>query len=814
MDNSNSNTTSPVGSVAGSLPCVSHDRRRSLGRHTMPSGPLTASQVRQLTHTQSKNFTTNSSSPASSSASYFAAAANSNKSPMPFAPRVRKPPSTSPDLLDNPQVVTLLSRLVAELKEAAVPTHEETEVPCRVLVLYTGGTIGMRDSPMGYKPEPHYFFDFLRSQPMFHDPSFPNHFGPGLITPHSVYGRRIYYEVEEYSPLLDSSCMSGKDWLRVAKDIELHYSAYDAFVVLHGTDTMAYTASALSFLCEHLGKTIILTGSQIPMTEHMNDAFQNFLGALTIAGHFIIPEVTLFFAGKLFRGNRTTKIDASSFGAFASPNMPPLAILGVAVNIDWSSIHIEPDPLKPFCVAPRLDPHVTVLPLFPGMTSSTVTAHLAPDVKGVVLQAFGKGTGIGRNKKVFSILQKAIQRGVLVVMVTQCVGGGVEDVDLKESGILSGMDMTVEAALTKLSYVLAKPDLSLEEKKQLMQQDLRGELTAFRLEKLLKPPPPTFAQQVAMEMNVNSHREVEMIGHSLYPVLMNSAAAKADVKMLKALYKQTNAPGQTTGLSQQDPTHNLPNQKAFHSLRDDNQRTPLHIASARKNPKTVQALLNWAAGVYAKDDAQVTPLEEAVRYGSQDVVSLLCSAGASLTLSEAEVARSMCKCAAQNDLAAIKRWIAAGADVDVTDESGRTPLHVAALNNSSEVVDLLLARRANMFLQDVVGQTAFDVLSKSPAFKRLADAEPDSPLLRPQTGATWGLGGHRGPSRPNLAERQSSQDGRNLLGLNPPRSPRPNRHVTTRPARNLVSGWQNSPSADKDVLVLDALMNMMQNFDT
>ncbi|KAF9580728.1 hypothetical protein BGW38_002502 [Lunasporangiospora selenospora] len=163
----------------------------------------------------------------------------------------------------------------------------------------------------------------------------PNSLGkiPSLITPTSLYGKRIRYSILEYDPLLDSCNMTMTDWVRIATDIEANYELFDAFIVLHGTDTMAYTASALSFMLEDLGKTVIITGSQVPITEIRNDAVDNLLGALTIAGHFVIPEVCLYFSNKLFRGNRCSKVDAIDFNAFDSPNLRPLVNVGINVGM-------------------------------------------------------------------------------------------------------------------------------------------------------------------------------------------------------------------------------------------------------------------------------------------------------------------------------------------------------------------------------------------------------------------------------------------------------------------------------------------------
>lgn len=222
----------------------------------------------------------------------------------------------------------------------------------KILVIYCGGTIGMkRDPSNGYYPVRGFLKAHLSAREGFNDKEYQEQLaslsvndpqydtssmrpelGEILILPPSIYDKRIAYQILEYDPLKDSCNMSMDDWIKIACDIEKFYKYYDAFVVLHGTDTMAYTVSALSFLIENLGKTVIFTGSQIPFCEVRNDAKDNFLGALTIAGHFVIPEVCLFFNNQLFRGNRVSKVNAVRFNAFSSPNLKPLAIVGVDIG--------------------------------------------------------------------------------------------------------------------------------------------------------------------------------------------------------------------------------------------------------------------------------------------------------------------------------------------------------------------------------------------------------------------------------------------------------------------------------------------------
>lgn len=352
----------------------------------------------------------------------------------------------------------------------------------RVLVLYAGGTIGMKASGRGYVPSPGYLAEQLARLPQFHDASLPVEYDDGrpvFITPPSREGRRVALTVKEYQPLLDSSNMGMEDWARIAEDVGRHDSEFDAFVVLHGTDTMAYSASALSFMLENLSKTVILTGSQIPLTTARTDALDNLLGALTIAGQFEIPEVCLYFCHKLLRGNRAQKQDASGFDAFLSGNFPPLVEVGIDIKANWDAI-LRPTG-EPLRVQTAMNPNVAALRLFPGITAETLANFLRPPLEGVVLETYGSGNAPDRRRDLLDALSEATRRGVVIVNCTQCHKGMVSTTyaagtALAEAGVIGGADLTPEAALTKLSYLLAR-ELSPEAIRALMQQNLRGELT-------------------------------------------------------------------------------------------------------------------------------------------------------------------------------------------------------------------------------------------------------------------------------------------------------------------------------------------------
>lgn len=345
----------------------------------------------------------------------------------------------------------------------------------RVLVLYTGGTIGMRKNARGtYEPVAGYFAEKVAAQPQLHDPS-----QPLFTTRPSRSGRRVRYDIEAYETLLDSANLDLSHWARFASDIERHYDDYDAFVIVHGTDTMAYTASALSFMLGGLDKPVILTGAQIPLERLRNDALDNLLGALGVAGHYRIPEVGLYFHHKLLRGCRATKVDAAALDAFDSPNHPPLVEVGVDVKVRWHRIRAaEPGGLN---VQTTLAPHVAALRLYPGITRAVVENFLRPPLEGLVLETFGSGNAPDRDDDLLAPLREASDRGVVIVNVTQCLRGRVRPsyaagAALVDAGVVPGADMSPEAALAKLAFLLGQ-GLEPNEVRTLAGRSLRGELT-------------------------------------------------------------------------------------------------------------------------------------------------------------------------------------------------------------------------------------------------------------------------------------------------------------------------------------------------
>jgi lysophospholipase len=344
-----------------------------------------------------------------------------------------------------------------------------------VLLIHTGGTIGMRRTKRGYEPTTGYLEEKMAQIRAFNDP----HAGGGRVTSPSRFGKRVRYDILELEPLLDSANMSSRDWVRIAETIAEHSDAYDAFVVMHGTDTMAYTASALSFMLKGLDKTVVITGSQIPLSRTRNDAVDNLLGSLLLAGHYNIPEVGIYFSDRLLRGNRARKVDASGLDAFRTGNFPPLVHVGVEVDVRWGLVN-PPQP-GGLDVVPITNEHVAALRLFPSLTADTLERFLQPPLQGLVLETYGAGNAPNNRPRLLQVLSEASARGVIIMNCTQCLTGMVtSDYStgraLMDAGVVSGADLTPEAALTKLQWLLSQ-GLEREEVRRLMGTSLRGELT-------------------------------------------------------------------------------------------------------------------------------------------------------------------------------------------------------------------------------------------------------------------------------------------------------------------------------------------------
>lgn len=335
-----------------------------------------------------------------------------------------------------------------------------------ILIIYTGGTIGMIQDP-----------------------------NTGALTPFNIEAlyqhipalQNFNCRIDSYcfEPLIDSSNMNPPFWIKLARVIEENYEKYDGFVILHGTDTMAHTASMLSFMLENLNKPVVFTGAQLPMGMVRTDGRENFINAIEIASARIddtpvVPEVTICFENQLMRGNRTNKFNAENFNAFLSGNYPLLAQMGV--HIKYNTEYIFKPNFKKLKVHFNLDPNIAILKLFPGITENVVRSIInIPGLKALILETYGAGNA-PTDAWFLKTLHEGIVSGITIFNVTQCKGGSVEmgkyetSVELSSIGVVGGYDITTESAVAKMMYLLGE-GYSGKELARMLQTPLRGELT-------------------------------------------------------------------------------------------------------------------------------------------------------------------------------------------------------------------------------------------------------------------------------------------------------------------------------------------------
>lgn len=334
----------------------------------------------------------------------------------------------------------------------------------RILIIYTGGTIGMMPSDNGYVPMPGFHDQLMRQ------------------LDNRASGQLPAYELIEFDQLIDSANLTPDHWLQMAQALAARWNDYDGFVLLHGTDTLAYSASALSFMLNGINKPVILTGSQIPLAQLRNDALDNLVTAMLLAANPAISEVCICFNGRLLRGNRSVKVSSSGFDAFDSPSFPWLGRVGIDVELQPQLLLAPGTPA--FRLAPFDADAVAVLQLYPGIGAHIAEAILAgSSIRALVLQTYGAGNPPDANKALMQVLENASKRGITLLNITQCARGGVSQgayatgATLNRIGVISGRDLTLEAAFAKLQVLIAS-GLSGDTLHSALQEPLCGECSA------------------------------------------------------------------------------------------------------------------------------------------------------------------------------------------------------------------------------------------------------------------------------------------------------------------------------------------------
>ena len=338
----------------------------------------------------------------------------------------------------------------------------------KILLIYTGGTIGMKQDPESLALKPFNFNQIEQEVPEL---------------------KKFGYKIDSISfdPAIDSSNVEISFWVKLTTIIEENYRDYDGFVILHGTDTMSYSASALSFMLENLEKPIVFTGSQLPIGMLRTDGKENLISSVEIAaakdqdGKPMVPEVSIYFESQLYRGNRTTKYNAENFRAFKSANYPILADVGIHIKYNTAYINYPKRYGEELIVNKSLNSEVAILKIFPGISKSVVEATLNCGVRAIILESYGSGNA-PTEKWFTDSLEAALLKGVIILNISQCHAGKVDmdaydtGIHLKKAGIISGYDSTTEAALTKLFFLLGQSSENSEIKAKLV-SNLRGEIS-------------------------------------------------------------------------------------------------------------------------------------------------------------------------------------------------------------------------------------------------------------------------------------------------------------------------------------------------
>lgn len=505
---------------------------------------------------------------------------------------------------------------------------EKTEV--NTLIIYTGGTFGMARTPDGYMPKRNWLLKKLQSNKTFYDQEYTteNPIPETSVTPLTMNEHRIRYHLVEFEPLIDSSELNSRHYTLVAECIEENYEKYDSFIIIYGTDTMGYMASQLSFMFENLTKSVIITGSQIPISELRNDAEANLIGAFT-ACEFKIPEVMIYFNESLLRGNRTCKLSSTLLRAFGSPNFPELAKFDVFLKFNRELLLTPPPKTTKFSVFKLIERRIALIYVHPLITSSIFLSAFKK-AKAIVLETYGMGNFPMSRVDLIEIIEDALLKyNKTVVIVSQCRKGFVRSsyascVELKKLGAILAEDMTIEAVIAKLSYVLGKGFKGNDIRTQML-TNLRGEIsvekeiteadTSNREEKLFNP--------LALKA-IENKSEIDRVEHlldlgldlNLIVTLMNTKAFQ-DLLSIKDTLQDKDNVALAHLLCQKAKENDHLSVRLFHkiganlSVSDYDNRTMAHVAAAQESKDVLMYLAaHTDVDFFLKDSHEYTPIDE------------------------------------------------------------------------------------------------------------------------------------------------------------------------------------------------------------
>ena len=477
-----------------------------------------------------------------------------------------------------------------------------------VLIIYTGGTFGMVQTKDGFKPQNN-LLSRLHSYKRFYDKKYSkeNYISGTSCTPETWHKQRLRYHLLEYEHLIDSSELNSRHYTKIATTIEENYDKYDSFIIIYGTDTMWYMSSQLSFMLENLNKTVVLTGSQLSIFQWRNDAEVNLIGALTVAEHWI-PEVTVFFNGCLFRGNRTIKDNSKEMQPFSSPNFPRLANFDVFLHLKKNLIRNPSLTNEKLRVFKLIERKISLIFIHPLLTSQIFLSTFKKS-KGIIIQWYGMGNFPFERKDLIEIIRDAIQKyNKTVVIVSQWKAGFVRSsyssgVELRKLGVILAEDMTIQAVISKLSYVIGKGYRGKEIEK-MMHTNMKGELT---IEKAHKPKSVEYdlsklVSHLTNKTNESTPQDLNKVAEILQWEAFHSASESWDMDAIEKLI--------SNGMEI--------NSKNKFGL------TPLHVGVRNNDTKLVEFLLSQEnINVNDLDSEGNTPLYYAWFNGNEEISNML-----------------------------------------------------------------------------------------------------------------------------------------------------------------------------------------------